>query len=89
MVGTYDWFVCQCLIGAIHMLLATGMLSNRDESLYEAARIDGASIRFNLKLRCPILTATTPVLIGQLVTLTILVFSLPTGNLSRQVFLSK
>ena len=60
------------------MLLATGMLSNRDESLYEAARIDGASnwVQFK-KITMPyILTATTPVLIvNLLVTLTILVFS--------------
>ena len=51
------------------MLLATGMLSNRDESLYEAARIDGASnwVQFK-KITMPyILTATTPVLIGQFV----------------------
>lgn len=51
------------------MLLATGMLSNRDESLYEAARMDGANswIQFK-KITMPyILTATTPVLIGQFV----------------------
>lgn len=51
------------------MLLATGMLSNRDESIYEAARIDGASnwMQFK-KITMPyILTATTPVLIGQFV----------------------
>ncbi|BDD42122.1 carbohydrate ABC transporter permease [Streptococcus ruminantium] len=51
------------------MLLATGMLSNRDESLYEAAKIDGASqwVQFT-KITLPyILTATTPVLIGQFV----------------------
>lgn len=49
------------------MLLATGMLSNRDISLYEAARIDGAS-RFQQfkKITMPfILFSTMPVLIGQ------------------------
>ncbi|HEM4763565.1 TPA: sugar ABC transporter permease [Streptococcus suis] len=51
------------------MLLATGLLSNRDASLYEAAEIDGASkwVQFT-KITFPyILTATTPVLIGQFV----------------------
>ncbi|HEO8603266.1 TPA: sugar ABC transporter permease [Streptococcus suis] len=51
------------------MLLATGLLSNRDASLYEAAEIDGASkwAQFT-KITFPyILTATTPVLIGQFV----------------------
>lgn len=49
------------------MLLATGILSNRDTSLYEAARIDGASRwkQFQ-KLTLPfVLFSTTPVLIGQ------------------------
>ena len=51
------------------MLLVTGMLANRDESLYEASRIDGANkwMQFR-KITLPyILTATTPVLIGQFV----------------------
>lgn len=51
------------------MLLATGLLSNRDASLYEAAEIDGANkwAQFT-KITFPyILTATTPVLIGQFV----------------------
>ncbi|WP_317335884.1 ABC transporter permease subunit [Streptococcus orisratti] len=51
------------------MLLATGLLSNRDESLYEAAEIDGANkwAQFT-KITLPyIITATTPVLIGQFV----------------------
>lgn len=49
------------------MLLATGILSNMDESLFEAARIDGAS-RWKqfIKLTLPfVLFSTTPVLIGQ------------------------
>lgn len=49
------------------MLLATGILSNMDESLFESARIDGAS-RWKqfLKLTFPfVLFSTTPVLIGQ------------------------
>lgn len=51
------------------MLLATGILSNRDTSLYEAARIDGASRwkQFQ-KLTLPfVLFSTMPVLIGQFV----------------------
>ena len=51
------------------MLLATGILSNRDTSLYEAARIDGAG-RFKqfTKLTMPfMLFSTMPVLIGQFV----------------------
>lgn len=49
------------------MLLATGILSNMDESLYEAAKIDGASSwkRF-IKITFPfVLFSTTPVLISQ------------------------
>lgn len=49
------------------MLLATGILSNRDASLYEAARIDGAGKwkQFQ-KLTLPfVLFSTMPVLIGQ------------------------
>lgn len=49
------------------MLLATGMLSNRDGSLYEAAKIDGAGAwkQFQ-KLTLPfILFSTMPTLIGQ------------------------
>lgn len=51
------------------MLLATGILSNRDMSLYEAARIDGASpMQQFRKLTLPfVLFSTTPVLIGQFV----------------------
>ncbi len=51
------------------MLLATGHLSNRDMTLYEAARIDGAS-RFQQfrKLTMPfMLFVTTPVLLGQFI----------------------
>ena len=51
------------------MLLATGHLSNRDMSLYEAARIDGAGRMKQFQtLTMPfILFATMPVLIGQFV----------------------
>ncbi len=51
------------------MLLATGHLSNRDMSLYEAARIDGASpFQQFRKLTLPfMLFATTPVLLGQFI----------------------
>lgn len=51
------------------MLLATGHLSNRDMSLYEAARIDGAS-RWDQfrKLTLPFMIfATTPVLLSQFI----------------------
>lgn len=51
------------------MLLATGILSNRDASLYEAARIDGAGRwkQFQ-KLTLPfVLFSTMPVLIGQFI----------------------
>lgn len=51
------------------MLLATGILSNRDISLYEAARIDGAS-RWKqfVKLTMPfVLFSTMPVLISQFI----------------------
>lgn len=51
------------------MLLTTGILSNRDTSLYEAARIDGAG-RFQqfAKLTLPfVLFSTMPVLIGQFI----------------------
>lgn len=51
------------------MLLATGHLSNRDMSLYEAARIDGAGRwkQFQ-KLTMPfMLFATTPVLLSQFI----------------------
>ncbi|MDC7300743.1 carbohydrate ABC transporter permease [Agathobacter ruminis] len=51
------------------MLLATGHLSNRDMSLYEAAKIDGAG-RFAQfrKLTVPfMLFATMPVLLGQFI----------------------
>lgn len=51
------------------MLLASGLLANRDKSLYEAAKIDGASSWTQFKrLTLPyILISTTPVLIGQFV----------------------
>lgn len=51
------------------MLLATGHLSNRDMTLYEAARIDGAnSFQQFRKLTLPfMLFATTPVLLGQFI----------------------
>lgn len=51
------------------MLLATGILSNRDVSLYEAARIDGAGKwKQFLRLTMPfVLFSTLPVLIGQFV----------------------
>ncbi|SDB31013.1 arabinogalactan oligomer / maltooligosaccharide transport system permease protein [Pseudobutyrivibrio sp. YE44] len=51
------------------MLLATGHLSNRDMSLYEAARIDGATpLQQFKKLTLPfMLFATTPVLLGQFI----------------------
>lgn len=51
------------------MLLATGILSNRDVSLYEAARIDGAGRFQQFKsLTLPfVLFATMPVLLGQFI----------------------
>ncbi|QFJ54476.1 carbohydrate ABC transporter permease [Pseudobutyrivibrio xylanivorans] len=51
------------------MLLATGHLSNRDMSLYEAARIDGATAFQQFKkLTLPfMLFATMPVLLGQFI----------------------
>ena len=51
------------------MLLATGNLSNRDMSLYEAAQIDGANRRQQFfKLTLPyMLFVTMPVLLGQLI----------------------
>ena len=51
------------------MLLATGHLSNRDKSLYEAARIDGAGKFAQFwKLTMPFMIfATTPVLLGQFI----------------------
>ena len=51
------------------MLLATGHLANRDMSLYEAARIDGATaFQQFCKLTLPfMLFATTPVLLGQFI----------------------
>ncbi len=51
------------------MLLATGILSNRDASLYEAAEIDGAGkwVQFK-KLTLPfVLFSTMPVLISQFI----------------------
>ena len=51
------------------MLLATGHLSNRDMSLFEAARMDGASRGKQFRcLTMPfILFSTMPVLIGQFI----------------------
>lgn len=51
------------------MLLATGILSNRDASLYETARIDGAGrMQQFRKLTLPfVLFSTMPVLIGQFI----------------------
>ena len=51
------------------MLLATGHLSNRDMSIYEAARIDGAtSLEQFRKLTLPyMIFTTTPVILGQFV----------------------
>lgn len=51
------------------MLLATGHLANRDMTLYEAAKIDGASpFQQFKKLTMPfMLFATTPVLLGQFI----------------------
>lgn len=51
------------------MLLSTGMLSNLDESLYEASKIDGAT-RWKqfIKLTLPFMIfSTTPVLINQFI----------------------
>lgn len=51
------------------MLLATGHLSNRDRTLYEAARLDGAGrLQQFWKLTMPyMIFATTPVLLGQFI----------------------
>ena len=51
------------------MLLATGHLSNRDRTLYEAARLDGAGRWQQFwKLTMPyMIFATTPVLLGQFI----------------------
>lgn len=51
------------------MLLATGILANMDETLFEAARIDGATKwKQFTRLTLPfVLFSTTPVLIGQFV----------------------
>jgi arabinogalactan oligomer/maltooligosaccharide transport system permease protein len=51
------------------MLLATGILSNMKQDLYEAARIDGATpFKQFIKLTLPfVLFATTPVLIAQFI----------------------
>ncbi|MDO4564268.1 MAG: sugar ABC transporter permease [Clostridia bacterium] len=51
------------------MLLATGILSNMNNDLYEAARIDGASpFKQFTKITLPfVVFATTPVLIGQFI----------------------
>lgn len=59
---------CWISVPAI-MLLSTGHLSNRDMSLYEAAKIDGASKWQQFKkLTLPFMIfATTPVLLGQFI----------------------
>ena len=51
------------------MMLATGNLSNRDKSIYEAAKIDGATPFQQFKaLTLPFMIfVTTPVLLGQFV----------------------
>lgn len=51
------------------MLLATGILSNINNDLYEAARVDGASVfRQFRKITLPyVIFATTPVLISQFI----------------------
>lgn len=51
------------------MLLATGILSNMNTDLYEAAEIDGASRRIQfIKITLPfVIFATTPVLISQFI----------------------
>ncbi|HBN13298.1 MAG TPA: sugar ABC transporter permease [Clostridiales bacterium] len=51
------------------MLLATGILSNANTDLYEAARVDGASAwKQFIKITLPyVLFATTPVLISQFI----------------------
>ena len=51
------------------MLLATGILSNRNTDLYEAARVDGAgAFQQFIKITLPyVLFATTPVLISQFI----------------------
>lgn len=51
------------------MLLATGILSNRNTDLYEAAKVDGASAwQQFIKITLPyVLFATTPVLISQFI----------------------
>lgn len=51
------------------MLLATGIISNLNADLYEAARVDGASAwRQFIKITLPyVLFATTPVLISQFI----------------------
>ena len=68
--GAPDRTLVNCWISTPQiMLLATGILSNRDASLYEAARIDGAGRmqRFR-KLTLPfVLFSTMPVLIGQFI----------------------
>lgn len=51
------------------MMLATGMLSNRDKNIYEAANLDGATKwKQFTKLTLPFMIfSTTPVLIGQFI----------------------
>ena len=61
------WLVNAWLSIPSSMLLATGILSNLNPDLYEAARIDGASawVQFK-KITLPfVVFATVPVLIGQ------------------------
>ncbi len=61
------WLVNGWLSIPSSMLLATGILSNLNPDLYEAARIDGASAWTQfIKITLPfVVFATTPVLIGQ------------------------
>lgn len=61
------WLVNGWLSVPSSMLLATGILSNLNPDLYEAARIDGASPwKQFIKITLPfVIFSTTPVLIGQ------------------------
>ena len=61
------WIVNGWLSVPSSMLLATGILANLNPDLYEAAKIDGASVWTQfVKITLPfVIFATTPVLIGQ------------------------
>lgn len=61
------WLVNAWLSVPSSILLATGILANLNPDLYEAARIDGASVWTQfIKITLPfVIFATTPVLIGQ------------------------